>query len=171
VSTTAFRAAFFGGYPIVERHSHAYRVGYYEKGYGPGLDATIFSPVADFKFLNDRGSWLLIETYVYNNDRLQYKFYSGDDGRQVEVSAPDVQNIVPAPQDKYEENPELAAGEIKQVDYKADGADTAVSRKVTRDGQVLWEDVIRTHYLPWQAVYQYGPGTTLPEGALATPIP
>jgi len=171
VSTTAFRAALFGGYPIVERHSHAYRVGYYEKGYGPGLDATIFSPVADFKFLNDRQSWLLIETYIYNNDRLQYKFYSSDDGRKVEVSAPEVQNVVTAPQDKYEENAELPTGEIKQVDYKADGADTSVSRKVTRDGQVLWEDVIRTHYLPWQAVYQYGPGTTLPEGALATPTP
>jgi len=42
---------------------------------------------------------------------------------------------------------------------------------VERDGQVLWEDVIKTHYLPWQAVFQYGPGTTLPEGANATPTP
>ena len=28
VSTTAFRAAFLGGYRIIERNSHAYRVGY-----------------------------------------------------------------------------------------------------------------------------------------------
>jgi hypothetical protein len=35
--------------------------------------------------------------------------------------------------------------------------DTAVSRKVTHKGQVLWEDVFRTHYLP--------------EGALTTPTP
>jgi vancomycin resistance protein YoaR len=175
VSTTAFRAAFFGGYPIIERHSHAYRVGYYEKGFGPGLDATIFSPVADFKFINDRDAWLLIETYIYPNGVLQYKFYSKDDGRKVTVGAPDVKNVVPAPNDKYEENPELKQGEIKQVDFKADGADTVVIRKVERDGQVLWEDAIRTHYLPWQAVYQYGPGTTLPEGAnaeaTATPTP
>ncbi|MBI3244596.1 MAG: VanW family protein [Chloroflexi bacterium] len=175
VSTTAFRAALFGGYPIVERHSHAYRVGYYEKGFGPGLDATIFSPVADFKFINDRQAWLLIETYVYNNGVLQFKFYSADDGRKVTVGTPDVKNVVPAPNDKYEENAELATGTIKQVDFKADGADTVVIRKVERDGQVLWEDAIRTHYLPWQAVYQYGPGTTLPEGAnaeaTATPTP
>jgi vancomycin resistance protein YoaR len=26
---TAFRAAFFAGYPIIERWPHAYRVGYY----------------------------------------------------------------------------------------------------------------------------------------------
>jgi vancomycin resistance protein YoaR len=161
VSTTAFRAAFFGGYPIVERHSHAYRVGYYERGFGPGLDATIFSPVADFKFVNDRESWLLIETYIYNNQTLQFKFYSADDGRKVTVSQPEVSDIVTAPPDKYEENSELANGEIKQVDYKADGANTIVRRKVEKNGQVMWEDVVQTHYLPWQAVFQYGPGTTL----------
>lgn len=176
VSTTAFRAAFFGGYPIVERHSHAYRVGYYERGYGPGLDATIFSPVADFKFVNDRNAWLLIETYTYNNQTLQFKFYSADDGRKVTVSAPEVKNVIDPPPDKYEENSELKEGEIKQVDWAAPGADTTVWRKVERDGQVLWEDVIKTHYLPWQAVFQYGPGTQLPvelndKGEVITPTP
>ena len=182
VSTTAFRAAFFGGYPIMERHSHAYQVHYYDRGTGqtpagptswngPGLDATIFSPVVDFQFTNDRQAWLLIETYVYNNNQLQFKFYSADDGRQVTIDGPDITNVIPAPPDKYEENPDLATGEVKQVDYKEDGADTLVRRKVERDGKVLWEDAIRTHYLPWQAVYQYGPGTTLPEGALGEPTP
>lgn len=173
VSTTVFRAAFFGGYPIVERHSHAYRVGYYEQGgFGPGLDATIFSPVVDFKFVNDRDVWLLIETYVYpRNNALEFKFYSADDGRKVTVGEPEVKNIVTAPPDKYEESPELPTGEIKQVDWKADGADTIVFRKVERDGKVLWEDAVRTHYLPWQAVYHYGPGTTLPESATVTATP
>ncbi len=187
VSTTVFRAAFFGGYPIVERHSHAYRVGYYETGTGegpngqfswsgPGLDATIFSPVADFKFQNDRDAWLLIESYVYNNRTLEFRFYSADDGRQITWGAPEVKNVLPHPSDKYEENPELAQGDIKKVDYEADGADTTVRRKVERNGEVLWEDVIQTHYLPWQAVYQYGPGTELPvqldeNGEVVTPPP
>ena len=162
VSTTAFRAAIFGGYPIVERNPHAYRVGYYERIFGPGLDAAIFSPVIDFKFVNDRDAWLLIETYIYNNQTLQFKFYSKDDGRKVTVSPPEVSEIITAPPDKYEENPELANGEIKQVDYRADGANTQVRRKVEKEGQVLWEDVIKTRYLPWQAIYQYGPGTPLP---------
>lgn len=171
VSTTVFRTAFYGGYPIVERYSHAYRVGYYEQGgYGPGLDATVFSPVVDFKFLNDRQSWLLIEAYVYpRNNALEFKFYSADDGRKVKVSPADIKNVVPAPPDKYEEDPELPPGEIKQVDYKADGADTVVIRTVERDGKVLWEDAIRTHYLPWQAVFRYGPGAALPEGAVIAP--
>ena len=56
VSTTLFRTVFFGGYPIVERYAHAYRVSYYEKVAGnhddprlAGLDATVFVPLVDFK--------------------------------------------------------------------------------------------------------------------------
>jgi vancomycin resistance protein YoaR len=115
--------------------------------------------------------WLLIETYIYQNNTLQFKFYSADDGRKVSISSPEIKNVMPAPPDKYEENADFAQGEIKQVDYKADGADTTVWRTVKRGDQILWEDVIKTHYLPWQAIFQYGPGTQLPEGANATPTP
>jgi len=173
VSTTAFRAAWFGGYPIVERHSHAYQVHWYDHGTGvtpagntswngSGLDATIFSPVADMQFVNDRASWLLIETYIYGNNQVQFKFYSNDDGRQVTVDQVHVSDVVPAPPDKYEVNPDLAEGEIKQTDYAADGANTSVHRVVVKDGQTLYDDTLQTHYLPWQAVWDYGPGTTLP---------
>jgi vancomycin resistance protein YoaR len=64
VSTTAFRAAFFGGYEIVERWAHGYRVSWYETGSGPGLDATIYTPDVDFKFRNDTERYLLIQTYT-----------------------------------------------------------------------------------------------------------
>jgi vancomycin resistance protein YoaR len=166
VSTTLFRAAFFGGYPIVERHPHAYRVGYYEIGStspGPGLDATVFVPVVDMKFINDSPNWLLLETYVYSN-YLLWKFYSTSDGRIVEWS----RNIISeteAPEPLYRENPDLPKGEIKQVDWEADGMDVIVYRTVTRDGEVLYQDTIKTHYLPWRAIYEYGPGTKLPKGA------
>ncbi|MGH2524989.1 MAG: VanW family protein, partial [Anaerolineales bacterium] len=120
VSTTVFRAAYFGGFPILERYSHAYRVGYYERGdtwRGPGLDATVFAPLVDFKFQNDTPYWLLMEVYVNPSaGRITWKFYSTSDGRQVTVSSPEVQNVTPAPEPLYEEDPELPAGEIKQVD-------------------------------------------------------
>ena len=64
VSTTAFRAAYQAGFPIVERWPHAYRVSWYERGFGPGLDATVFAPEVDFKFKNDTPYHLLIETYT-----------------------------------------------------------------------------------------------------------
>ena len=92
VSTTLFRTVFNGGYQIVERHPHAYRVGYYEQRSDgshntnlAGLDATVYVPVVDFKFTNDSDHWLLMETYVYEGYRqLLWRFYSTSDGRTVD---------------------------------------------------------------------------------------
>jgi vancomycin resistance protein YoaR len=175
VSTTLFRTVFFGGFPIVERHPHAYRVGYYEQTAGggintrlAGLDATVFVPVVDFRFTNDTPSWLLMETYTNAAGRsLTWKFYSTSDGRTVDWNTTGPLNRVPAPEPLYEENPELAKGEIKQVDWEAEGADVSVTRTVMRDGQVYFTDTTNTHYMPWRAVYQYGPGTEgmPPEGS------
>jgi vancomycin resistance protein YoaR len=166
VSTTLFRVAFFGGYPILERHPHAYRVGYYEIGPrspGPGLDATVFVPMVDMKFINDSPNWLLLETYIYGN-QLLWKFYSTSDGRNVEWRR-DIISETEAPEPLYRENPELPKGEIKQVDWEADGMDVIVYRTVSRNGEVLYQDTIKTHYLPWRAIFEYGPGTELPDDA------
>ena len=163
VSTTLFRAVFFGGYEIVERHPHAYRVGYYEGGPGspgPGLDATVFVPLVDFKFRNDTPYWLLMETYIYGN-QLLWKFYSTSDGRTVQWSSHE-SNKVDAPKPLYKENPELDKDEIKKIDYEADGLDVVVYRTVSRDGEAIHKDTIKTHYLPWRAMYEFGPGSDLP---------
>lgn len=171
VSTTLFRAAFFAGFPIVERYPHAYRVSYYEKVAGnridqrlAGLDATVFVPIVDFKFTNDTSNWLLMETYVNPTySSIVWKFYSTSDGRQVNWSTTGVTNVIEAPKPKYVENPDLKEGQIKQVDWAADGADVTVSRTVTRNGEVIITDTIFTRYRPWQAVYEYGPGTEIPD--------
>jgi len=167
VSTTLFRTVFFGGFPIIERYPHAYRVSYYEMNAAGGintdlvgLDATVYAPVVDFKFQNDTPNWLLMETYVDAGARtITWKFYSTSDGRTVEWDTSGIQNVEEAPKPVYEENAELDQGEVKQVDWEADGADVSITRWVYRDGQVIYEDTITTHYLPWAAVYQYGPGT------------
>ncbi len=171
VSTTLFRAVFFAGYPIVERHSHAYRVSYYEQTASgqidpslAGLDATVYFPLVDFKFVNDRPYWLLMETYVnVEARRITWKLYSTSDGRQVEWNTSGLMNVVPAPKPRFEPNPELEAGEIKQIDWAADGADVIITRIVRRAGEVLFQDEFRTHYEPWQAICQFGPGTKNPE--------
>jgi vancomycin resistance protein YoaR len=168
VSTTFFRTAFSGGFEIVERHPHAYRVGYYEQGPGspgPGFDATVFVPLVDFKFTNDTPYWLLSETYIYGS-QLLWKFYSTSDGRQVQVSGPQISSKVEAPKPLYKENPDLDEGEIEQVDFEADGMDVLVTRTVTLAGEVLHRDTIKTHYLPWRAIYEFGPGTELPKDAI-----
>ena len=168
VSTTLFRTAFMAGFPVTERHPHAYRVGYYEQtatSYDPdwaGLDATVFVPMVDFKFTNDTPYWLLMETYFRPNSRsLTWKFYSTKDGRTVDWETSGPQNVVEAPDPVFEENPDLAKGDVEQVDWEAEGADVTVTRTVFKDGQVWLSDSFITHYLPWAAVYQYGQGTNL----------
>jgi vancomycin resistance protein YoaR len=165
VSTTVFRAAYFGGFPTVLRYSHAYRVGYYERGdtwKGPGLDATVYAPLVDFQFKNDTPSWLLMEVNVDPaSSRITWQFYSTSDGRKTTVSQANIQNVVPAPPPLYEENDTLQPGQIKQTDYAADGADVTVSRVIMRAGAQINSDEapVVTHYEPWRAVFDYGPGT------------
>ena len=167
VSTTLFRTVFFGGFPVVERYPHSYRVLYYEQTPGgghnsklAGLDATVYVPLVDFKFKNDTDHWLLMETYVNKGARtLTWKFYSTPDGRTVDWSTSGLKKKKDPPDPIYEENPELAKGEIRQVDWAVEGATVTVTRNVYRDGSKLWTDVFRTKYQPWAAVCQYGPGT------------
>jgi hypothetical protein len=71
--------------------------------------------------------------------------------------------VVEPPDPVYEENPDLAQGDIRQVDWAAEGADVTVLRTVYRDGVAIFTDSFITHYLPWADVYQYGPGTELPK--------
>jgi vancomycin resistance protein YoaR len=168
VSTTLFRTVFFSGYPIVERHAHAYRVGYYEQVNSSGahnaqlagLDATVFVPLVDFKFKNDTPYWLLMETYVSpSNYSLTWKFYSTSDGRQVTWDTTGPTDLVDPPDAKYMENPELPTGTVKQTDWAVQGANVSVDRTVTRNGEVIDSDHFFTQYEPWPDIYEYGPGT------------
>ncbi|MCA2000440.1 MAG: VanW family protein [Chloroflexi bacterium] len=170
VSTTLFRTVFFAGFPIVERYSHAYRVSYYEKTVSgdtdpnlAGLDATVYFPLVDFKFANDTPYWILMETDVNVSARtLTWRLYSTPDGRSVTWETTGPMNVVPPPKPVFEENPELMPDEIKQVDYPAQGADVTVTRTVWRNGLIYFSDRIQTHYEPWAAVCQFGPGTEDP---------
>lgn len=171
VSTTLFRTVFFAGYPVVERYSHAYRVTYYEMDRSgakdtrlAGLDAAVFFPLVDFKFKNDTPHWLLMETYVNAAARtITWKFYSTSDGRSITWDTSGPMNVVPPKEPIFEENPEMKEGEISQVDYSAEGADVEVVRTVWRNGQVYFSDKFQTHYEPWSAICQYGPGTEDPQ--------
>lgn len=160
VSTTAFRAAFFGGYRIIERNSHAYRVGYYEMmDSPPGLDAAIWTPDRDMRFQNDTDYHLLIEVSVNPvAQTIQFRIYSTPT-RQVIIEPPTVRNVTSPPPAQYEPNSNLNYGEILQVDWAAEGADVNVVRVINDlDGELIREDTLYTHYLPWGAIYQVAPG-------------
>ena len=160
VSTTMFRLAFSGGYAITERNSHGYRVGYYEyAGAGPGLDAAIWQPTSDFRFLNNTPHHLLIESeFMSAKDALQFRIYSTPHWRTV-IETPIIRDVVEAPPPHFEENPNLLRGQIQQVDYAAAGADVWVYRNIyDTAGNLIKRDQAYTHYQPWQAVFEVAPG-------------
>ena len=159
VSSTVFRAAFFGGFPIVERYAHAYRVSYYEEGVGPGLDATVFTPQVDFKFRNDTPNWLLIRTEMdAKNQALSFLFYGTKPDRQVTMEGPRILSETPAKPAVYQRDPTLKPGQVKQVDWAHPGADVVVSRVVKNAGQPDRRDTFRSVYQPWQDVFLVGAG-------------
>jgi vancomycin resistance protein YoaR len=161
VSTTLYQAAFWAGFPITERLEHGYRVSYYDDGEGPGMDATVFSPLVDLKFVNNTDHYLLIENY-YNEtyESLTFKFYSTGTGRHVEKEGPIIENVTEAKPDVWEYNEELEPGEIVQVDWAVEGADVTVLRRVydANNNLMYGEEAFVSNYIPWQNIYQYGPG-------------
>jgi len=157
VSTTMFRAALNAGLPIIERNQHAYRVSYYEQDSGPGIDAAIYTPNIDFQFKNDTGNYILIQTVIdEKNAALTFRLYGTKDGREVTVYKPVIVSTTPAPEPLYQDDPNLPAGQIKQIDFAAPGAYVYFKREVKKDGKVIIADTYASRYRPWQAVYLRG---------------
>ena len=161
VSTTLYQTAFWSGFPIVERWEHGYMVGYYNDGEGPGMDATVYTPLVDFRFINNTPYHLLIENY-YNEEfeSLTFKFYSTSMGRRVEKDEPTFENIVPAPtEDIWEFDEAVPEGTAVQYDWAAEGARVTVGRRVfNADDQLIDQRNFVSNYIPWPKVYRYGPG-------------
>ncbi len=164
VSTTAFQAAFYAGYPITERYAHGYRVGYYEKGEGVGMDAAIYQAddprySLDMRFVNDTNYHLLIESSVFPaEDAVQFRFYSTDPGRQVIKQGPSIQNVLPPRETTFVANSEIPLGSERWVDWPAEGAYVVVTREILdTNGQETRSDEFRTQYQPWGAVLQVAP--------------
>lgn len=157
VSTTLFRAALNAGLPIIERHPHAYRVSYYENDMKPGFDATVFSPSVDLKIKNDTSSHILIQTEIdKENNLLYFKFFGKKDNRKVEISDSTVWDIIPPPEPRYQDDPTLKKGVIKQVDFPAWGSKAYFSYKVYKGNKLLIDEKFYSFYRPWQAVYLVG---------------
>lgn len=161
VSTTAFRAAFYAGFPIVERWAHGYRVGYYEDNIeGVGMDAAIYTPDLDFRFINDTEYHLLIEASVFPaNNMVQFRFYSTNPGRRVIKEGPVIRDVTPPAPTVYEANPNLQPGQSVQVDWPAEGAYVAVERVILDlNGNEIRRETFASQYQPWGAVVQVAPG-------------
>jgi vancomycin resistance protein YoaR len=86
VSTTTFRAAINAGLEITARRNHAYPVSYYNP---QGMDATVYVPRPDLKFINNTPNYILIQTKIEGTE-LIFDFYGTDDGRKINIIGPKI---------------------------------------------------------------------------------
>ncbi|NMC51400.1 hypothetical protein GYA54_01575 [Candidatus Kuenenbacteria bacterium] len=159
IGTTLFRLAINTGLPITERRNHSYRVSYYEPA---GTDATIYDPWPDFKFINDTGNYLLLQTKVDGN-KLFFDFWGTRDGRSVATTSPVIYNIVKPGETKIIESEDLKPGEKKCTEKPHNGADAYFKRNITWPegiGKENSEETFRSHYVPWSEVCLVGKAAT-----------
>ncbi len=153
IGTTSFRVALNAGMPIVARRNHSYRVSYYEPPVG--MDATIYDPAPDFKFLNDTGHYILFQTEIKADD-LIFRFYGTKDGRTAETTTPRVYNAVQPGPTKYIESTDIPVGTQKCVEKAHVGSDAEFTYTVTYSDGHQNVQTFTSHYKPWQAVCLVG---------------
>lgn len=151
IATTLFRLALNAGLPITERQNHRYVVSYY----GPGLDATIYGPKPDLKFVNDTGNYLLLQGRVVG-DEVVFEFYGKKDGRTVSISEPTLSNRIPAPDTKYVAAPDLLFGTNQCSETPRAGITAEVEYKVQYPSGETREQIFKSIYQPWQKICLIG---------------
>ncbi len=156
IGTTMFRAAIQSGLPITYRRNHSYRVSYYEPA---GMDAAIYIPEPDVRFINDTGNYILIQSRFSGND-IYFDFWGVKDGREVTITEPVVYNIVKPSPTKYIETTELEPGKEKCTESAHNGADAYFDYKViypeNSTTTPVHEKRFTSHYVPWQKVCLVG---------------
>jgi|GEM_PF-1432162 len=118
LATTLYRAALRTGLEVVERHEHAWRLDWYEQDSPPGFDATIMLGGPDLKFRNNTGHHILIQTETNAAEAWQVvRIYGTPPGWEVTIGEP-----------------------------ARDGSGLYFRRTVTKDGQVLIDETVYSHY-------------------------
>ncbi len=162
VSSTMFRAALYSGLPITMRQNHSYAVSTYARPFGYGLDATVYAPLPDFRFINDTAGALLIQGYT-DGDDAYFVFYGTYDGRTVAMDGPYNYDYVAPPDPVTEYTEALEPGVRVLKDHSHTGFKVDWYRIITYgDGTVSERENIHSSYEARPAKYEEG----MPEGGL-----
>ena len=126
VSTTAYRSVLAAGFPVTMRRNHSYAVSYYTPY---GLDATVYPPSVDFKFINDGPSHLLMQTFTIGA-KAYYNLYGTKDNRDVTMIGPYYSGWISPPATRKEFSNKLTPGEVQVVGHAVPGLNSVWYRHV-----------------------------------------
>ncbi|TAN33515.1 hypothetical protein EPN28_01740 [Patescibacteria group bacterium] len=159
IGTTLFRMAMNSGMPITQRRNHSLVVGYYADPVNgnPGTDATLYEPDIDFRFLNDTGGYLLLQTEIdYVKQRLVFTLWGKSDGRKGWYDHPKVSKWIPAGEPQTVESDKLKPGEKKcQNAFRGAVASFTYTRVTSSSEQI--ERVFDSYYRPLPQICMVGP--------------
>jgi len=152
LSTTLFRSILTTGLPITMRKNHTYDMSYYIP---VGIDAAIYDPTPDFRFVNDMPTNVLLVAWV-EGVKLNIQIWGTNDGRTVKRTDPVRYNIVRPQAAKILQSTSLATG-VTQCSYAAyTGSDTYFDYIVTYPDGSVKEERFKSHYSPRRGICYVG---------------
>ncbi|MGI5838464.1 MAG: VanW family protein [bacterium] len=161
VSSTLYNAALLAGLEITERHPHSLTVPYI----APGRDATVSDGVADLKFKNNTGHYLLIAVTAENGTLTARFFGQAAEPQEIIIRTAVVREIPPPVHSIKDTN--LAEGEQKTVQAGKKGCQVKTWRIIKKDGKEISRALLSVDtYQPLEAVVRVG---TRPTGADVKP--
>ncbi|MBT3538789.1 VanW family protein [Candidatus Parcubacteria bacterium] len=150
IGTTMFRTAMNAGLKITERREHSLAVPYYNDlvSGNPGVDATIYDPHPDLRFVNDTGNYILITSDLnLATEDLRFYFWGTSDGRKARYTSPVVSRWIPAGEPRMVETTDLAPG-VKECQYAYTGAQASFTYIIERPNGEVDERVFSSYYRP-----------------------
>lgn len=162
IGTTLFRMAMNSAMPIVERRNHSLVVGYYADPVNgnPGTDATLYEPDVDFKFSNDTGNYLLLQTNIdYKKQMLTFTLWGKSDGRKGWYTHPIVSKWIPAgePRNTQSTDGSLKPGQTSCQSAFKGAIASFVYTRITSSSEKI-ERVFDSYYRPLPRICIVGAG-------------
>ena len=174
-ATTFYNAMFWGGYEDISHKTHSFHFTRYPEG----IEATINWPEVDLVFRNDSPGQVLIRT-EYTDTSITVKFFGDNDGRTVIGSWKDGEGRLPViseggpgarvvsasisersdelapPETLYRANPELALGEVSEIQTAKEGWKVKVTRTI-KQGEETRNRLWNVRYIPRQEIVEMHP--------------
>lgn len=164
IGTTLFRTAMNSGMPISERRNHSLVVNYYADPVNgnPGTDATLYEPNVDFKFVNDTGGHLLLQTSIdYVKQQLVFTFWGKSDGRKGWYTRPIVSKWIPAGEPQEIVSQDLKPGEEKCQNAFRGAVASFIYTRITSSSEKI-NRVFDSYYRPLPKICMVGATSTPP---------